>query len=603
MRIRRFIPVALLLSLWATAGAAQSADAIRYTVRFPAPQTHYIEVEADVPTSGRPQIELMMAVWTPGSYLVREYERHLEGVTAKAGGRPLTVEKTAKNRWRIAAGGAARVTVDYRVYAREMTVRSNWVDADFAMLNGAPTFLTLADGVARPHDVQLELPAAWKTSITGLPDAPGGGAHHYLAPDYDTLVDSPIVAGNPVIHRFEVDGKKHVLVDVGTPGAWDGERAAADVARIVRAQAAFWGSLPYTKYVFFNLLNDGGGAIEHRNSVMMMASRWSMATRRRYLGWLSTTSHEFFHLWNVKRLRPIELGPFEYEHEVYTRSLWIAEGLTDYYADLLLARSGLITRDEYLSQVSEAIKTLQTSPGRLVQTTEMASYDAWIKEYRPDENSTNVTISYYTKGSLVGFLLDAEIRQRTVGLRSLDDVMRLAFERYSGARGYTPEQFRRTASEIAGADLGAWFTRALDTTEELNYTAALDWFGVRFIPIQPRTGDIPAWLGVKTRTDGGRLLVDVVTRETPAWTAGVNVDDEILAINEFRIRPDQLDQRLDAYKPGEKVTLLVARRDELKRLEVVLGTPPDNAWQLELRPDSTPGQRAHLTSWLTVESR
>ena len=603
MRIRRLIPVAFVLSLWATAGAAQPVEPIRYTIRFPAPQTHYIEVEASVPASEQPQVDVMMAVWTPGSYLVREYERHLEGVTANAGGRPLTVEKTEKNRWRIATGGAARVTVDYRVYAREMTVRSNWVDADFAMLNGAPTFLTLADGVARPHDVQLELPAGWKTSITGLPDAPGGGAHHYLAPDYDTLVDSPIVAGNPVIHRFEVDGKEHVLVDVGTPGAWDGERAAADVAQIVRTQAAFWGSLPYTKYVFFNLLNDGGGAIEHKNSVMMMASRWSMATRRRYLGWLSTTSHEFFHLWNVKRLRPIELGPFDYEHEVYTRSLWIAEGLTDYYADLLLARSGLITHDEYLSQVSEAIKTLQASPGRLVQTAEMASYDAWIKEYRPDENSTNVTISYYTKGAIVGFLLDAEIRQRTLGRRSLDDVMRLALARYSGARGYTPEQFRRTASEVAGADLGAWFTRALDTTEELSYPAALDWLGVRFKPVQPRTGDVPAWLGVKTRADGGRLLVDVVTRQTPAWTAGVNVDDEILAINEFRVRPDQLDQRLDAYKPGEKVTLLVARRDELKRLEVVLATPPDNAWQLELRPDITPGQRAHLTSWLTVESR
>ena len=233
----------------------------------------------------------------------------------------------------------------------------------------------------------------------------------------------------------------------------------------------------------------------------------------------------------------------------------------------------------------------------------MASYDAWIKEYRPDENSTNVTISYYTKGAVLGFLLDAEIRERTADRRSLDDVMRLAFERYSGARGYTPEQFRKTASEIAGADLGAWFTRALDTTEDLSYIGALDWFGLRFKPVEPRTGDVPAWLGVKTRTDGGRLLVDVVTRETPAWTAGVNVDDEILAIDEFRVRADQLDQRLDGYRPGEKVSLLVARRDELKRLEVVLGAPPDDAWQLELRPDVTPGQHAHLTSWLTVASR
>lgn len=606
LRPARLLTAVPLLLLFATVSHAQPADTIRYTVRFPAPQTHYIEVEASVPTTGRPRIELMMAVWTPGSYLVREYERNIERVTASAGGRTLAVEKTAKNRWRIAAGGAPRVTVSYRVYAREITVRSNWVDADFAMLNGAPTFLTLADLVTRPHDVLLELPAAWKTSITGLPDAPGGGAHHYLAPDYDTLVDSPIVAGNPAIHRFQVEGKDHFLVDVGKPGAWDGERAAADLARIVGTQAAFWGSLPYAKYVFFNVLNDGGGAIEHSNSVMMMANRWSMATRTRYLAWLSTMSHEFFHVWNVKRLRPVELGPFDYEHEVYTRSLWIAEGLTDYYADLLLARAGLITRDEYLGQLSDAIKTLQTTPGRLVQTAEMASYDAWIKAYRTDENSTNVTISYYTKGAVLGFLLDADIRRRTSDRRSLDDVMRLAFERFSGARGYTPAEFRQTASEIAGVDLAPWLTGALETTAELSYTDALESFGLRFKPAGATNdtdskgtgGSVPGWLGAKTRIDGGRLIVEVVPRETPAWNAGVNVDDEIVAIDDFRVRADQLDARLEAYKPGQRVTLLVARRDELKRLDAVLGAPPTNAWRLEPRPGVTADQGAHLEAWV-----
>jgi predicted metalloprotease with PDZ domain len=384
MRPRRVPSILLVLLLSTAAASAQPVEPIRYTLRFPAPHTHYVEVEASVPTAGQPHVELMMAVWTPGSYLVREYERNVERVAAIADGRPLTVEKAAKNRWRVTTGGAARVAVTYRVYAHEATVRSNWVDADYTMLNGAPTFLTLVNGLARPHEVRLELPAGWKTSITGLPDAPGGAPHHYLAPDYDTLADSPIVAGNPVVRRFEVEGKAHFLVDAGRPGAWDGERAVADLARIVAAQSAFWRGLPYEKYVFFNVLNDGGGAIEHKNSVMMMASRWSMATRTRYLGWLSTMSHEFFHLWNVKRLRPIELGPFDYEREVHTRSLWIAEGLTDYYADVLLARAGLVTREEYLGQLSKAIKTLQTTPGRLVQSAETESYDAWIKDYRPD---------------------------------------------------------------------------------------------------------------------------------------------------------------------------------------------------------------------------
>ncbi|HEX6974633.1 MAG TPA: PDZ domain-containing protein, partial [Vicinamibacterales bacterium] len=594
---RRVAIFSTLFALLAAGALAQPAEAIRYTVRFPAPQSHYVEVDASVPTGGRPSVELMMAVWTPGSYLVREYERHVEGVTATAAGRVQRVEKTAKNRWRVATGGADRVAVSYRVFAHEATVRSNWVDADFAMLNGAPTYLTLVDSHARPHDVQLELPAAWKTSITGLADAPDGRAHHYLAPDYDTLVDSPIVAGNPVVRRFDVDGTPHFLVDVGRPGRWDGERAAADVARIVRTQRAFWGSLPYTKYVFFNVLNDGGGAIEHKNSVMMMSSRWAMATRARYLAWLSTTSHEFFHLWNVKRLRPVELGPFDYEHEVHTRSLWIAEGLTDYYADVLLARAGLISEDEYYDQLSAAIKTLQTTPGRLVQTAELASYDAWIKEYRPDENSTNVSISYYTKGAVLGFVLDAEIRRRTSGRRSLDDVMRLAFHRYSGAHGYTPDEFRKTASEVAGADLGAWFTRALETTEEVDYTPALEWYGLRFEPAEG--GAVAeAWLGARTRIENNRLLVEIVPRETPAWRAGLNVGDEIVAIEDFRVRADQLDDRLKAYKPGEKVSVLVARRDEMRKLDVTLGAAPRDTWQLEPRSGASAEQQAHRASLL-----
>ena len=340
---RRGVLFLLLVGSLAAPAGAQSREAIRYTLRFPAPQTNYVEVEAVVPTDGRPSIEMMMAVWTPGSYLVREYERNLESVQARAGARVLAVEKSLKNRWRITTGGAREVSLTYRVYSHEMTVRNNWVEADFAMLNGAPTFLTLVENGARPHDVRLELPAAWKTSVTGMPDAPDGAPHHYRAPDYDTLVDCPIVAGNPAIHRFTVDGKPHLLVDVGEGGVFDGERAARDLERVVQADKQLWGALPYDKYVFFNVLVSASGGLEHKNSVMMMASRWATGTREKYLAWLSLASHEYFHLWNVKRLRPIELGPFDYEHENYPRSLWISEGLTDYYADLQLARAGLYT--------------------------------------------------------------------------------------------------------------------------------------------------------------------------------------------------------------------------------------------------------------------
>ncbi len=596
--LRRYSLFVLFTATVAVPAGAQTREAIRYTVRFPAPQTNYVEVEALVPTDGRGSIDMMMAVWTPGSYLIREYERNLEAVQATAGTRVLPIDKTVKNRWRITTGGAREVTVTYRVYAHEMTVRTNWVDADFAMLNGAPTYLTLVESGSRPHDVRLELPAAWKTSVTGLPDAPGGAPNHYRAPDYDTLVDCPIVAGNPAIHRFIVDGKPHLLVDVGEGGVFDGERAARDLERIVQVDRQFWGSLPYDKYLFFNLLVSASGGLEHKSSTMLMASRWATGTREKYLGWLSLASHEYFHLWNVKRLRPIELGPFDYEHENYPRSLWISEGLTDYYGDLQLARAGLFTIDESLHELSKAISALQTTPARLTQTAEMASFDTWIKQYRPDDNTVNSTISYYTKGNVLGVLLDARIRAATDDARSLDDVMRLAFTRFSGAKGFTPEDFRKTASEVAGTDLGPWFTRALESTEELDYGPALDWFGLRFRPPSPASADPPGWLGAKTKIEAGRLMVENVSRGTPAYAAGVNAGDELLAIDDFRVLPEELAARLAAYRPGRAVVLLVSRRDELKRLDVTLGAEPPDRWTLQVRPDATPLQRAHLMKWL-----
>ncbi len=579
---------------------AQAPEAIRYTLRFPVPQTHYVEVEASVPTGGAPSIDLMMPVWTPGSYLVREYSRQVEDVRVTApDGRALGVDKTAKNHWAVETGGATRVTVAYRVYGREMTVRTNWIESRFAMLVGAATFMTLVEPGPRPYEVRIELPAGWTTTMSGLAEVPGA-AHAYRAPDFDTLVDSPIVAGNPAVYAFEVARKKHYLVDTPDSPVFDGASAVKDVERIVRENLRLWGQLPYEKYVFLNMLTESGSGLEHKNSVLMMTTRWATRTHQRYLGWLGTVSHEFFHAWNVKRLRPRALGPFDYDRENYTPSLWIAEGFTDYYGDLNLVRAGLSTQDEYLRDLSRAIQSLQTTPGRLVRTADMASFDAWIKAYRPDENSANTSISYYTKGSIIAFLLDAKIRRANGGARSLDDVMRLAYARYSGAHGYTPAEFRQVAQEVAGTDLSAWFTHAADTTDELDYTEALDWYGLRFRPAAAPDPDAPApgWLGLRTRDDNGRLVVTETLRGTPGYEAGVNVDDEILAFDDYRVTPAQLNQMLEYFHPGQTASVLVSRRGELMRLDVTFGHEPANAWRLEVLPDATAEQQARLAAWL-----
>jgi predicted metalloprotease with PDZ domain len=615
LRFRISLLLAGLLSI-AAAASAQSLPPIRYTVRFPSPQTNYLEVEAIVPADGRGSLEMLMAVWTPGSYLVREYERNVENVKAFDGTTPLEVSKPRKNRWSIAAGAARTVRLTYRVYSHEMTVRNNWVEADFAMLNGAQTFMTIASDVAgpegpaytwprapvaRPHDVTIELPAAWTTSITGMPAAPDGAPNHYRAPDFDTLVDCPIVAGNPVVHAFTAAGKPHLLVDVATGAAdavFDGARAARDLQRIVEADVALWGSLPYDRYVFFNVLT-GAGGLEHKNSVMVMASQWATGTREKYVEWLDLASHEYFHLWNVKRLRPIELGPFDYERENYPRSLWISEGLTDYYADVQLARAGLISQAEYLELASTAIRTLQTTPGRLTQPVETASFDAWIKQYRPDENSGNTSISYYTKGHVLGLVLDARVREATSGAKSLDDVMRLAFTRYSGARGFTPQDFRKTAAEVAGRDLGAWFVTALETTAEIDYQPALDYYGLAFGPSKWKEEDAArARLGAVVNDASGRLVVASVPRGTAAFDAGLNAGDEIVAVNERRVTPDQFVARLEALAPGTDAILTIARHDALKTLTLRVVDPAPPMWELRVRPDATAAQQARLAAWL-----
>ena len=601
-RMRRVCLMVSSLLLAASAGTAlaQAAEPIAYTLRFPAPHTHYVSVEASVPTGGRAQLELMMAVWTPGSYLVREFARHVEAVRARTtGGERLEVQKSRKNRWRVSTGGADRIVVSYLVYGREMSVRTNWIEADFAILNGAPTFLTLADDdTTRPHDVTLELPTHWSQSLTGLTPRTGRGPHTYRAADFDTLVDSPIVAGTPAVYEFVVDGTPHLLVNLGESGVWQGPQSAEDVEKITREIYRMWGVMPYDRYLFLNMITEAGGGLEHRNSTMLMSSRWATTSPRRYLRWLGLVSHELFHAWNVKRLRPIELGPFDYEREIHTESLWVVEGITSYYGDLGVHRAGLSTVEEYLEALSRQIRDLQTTPGRAVQPVARASYDAWIKYYRADENSPNTSVSYYTKGAVIAFLLDMRVRAATDGTKTLDDVMRLAYARFSGERGFTPAQFRDTAQEVAGADLSVWFTRALDTTEELDYGDALEWLGLEFTDRSEAEDDERGWLGLVTRSANGRLLISQVRRDTPAHEAGFNVDDEILAIGDHRVLASEWSERIADTPPGSDISVLVARRGALRRVGVVVETEPTTQWELQPFEEASPAQERHREAWL-----
>lgn len=477
--------IAVALLLVATPAAvlhAAALDPIVYTLRAPAPETNIAEIEARIPTDGRAEVDLMLPVWSPGYYRLGDYASNVQEFAARTPqGAALDVDRPKSNHWIVRTNGAPVIEIAYKLVCRSTFVTGCWVGTDFAVINGPSVFITLSERAERPHEVHLDLPPAWKQSITGLDNAPDGRPHHFRGANYDVFVDSPIVAGRIGTHEFDVGGTTHILADFGDLGAWDGRAAIEKIRLFVDEHRRFLGgTLPFARYVFLNAFRGGQGGLEHLNSSLLTSPR-NPESPDPSLRWLKFVSHEYFHAINVKRLRPVELGPFDYEKLPRTPSLWISEGLTTYYGDLAVVRSGVGSAEDFLSGMSNHIRTLQTSPGRLLQTLEEASLSAGITSNSGVGGDRNRTISYYDKGPIVGLLLDARIRRATSDRRSLDDAMRLAIARYGGARGFTPGEFQRTVGEVAQTDLEAFFSTALASTDELDYTEMLEWFGLGFV--------------------------------------------------------------------------------------------------------------------------
>ena len=621
----RFGLNSFLILVFGLAGGSLVADdsrPIEYQVDLIEAKTHYITIEAKIPSDGE-TTELMLPVWTPGSYLVREYARHIDSMTARnRKGEPIEFRKTRKNRWVFETGSERYLYLKYRVYCNELSVRTNFVNNAFAVLNGAATFLTRVNHLDAPHTVCLHLPQNWTRSATAL-DKHSARPNIYQAKDYDELVDSPIVAGLIESFSFDAGGVTHQLVNVNDRGFWDGDRAVRDLKKVVEAHHELWGVVPYKKYLFINVIGEAGGGLEHDNCCLMLTSRWTYRDSGRYKRWLSLASHEFFHTWNIRRLRPRSLVEYDYENEVYTRSLWVAEGVTSYYEDLLLARAGFYSQGEFLGITSGGINSVENTIGRKKQSLSDSSFDAWIKFYRSDENSSNTRISYYTKGAVAALLLDAEIRLRTANKRSLDNVLRRLYRDHL-VDGYSPEDVRRISSEVAGEDLSDWFETVIDSTDELDYQSLKDCFGLeipgatsddedeqgkaaedigwirnftRRMMGRSRRVSGRAWYGF--RSDGsGVVKVSRVEADSPATDAGLNVEDEVIAVNGYRVTssPDRL---LGRYEIGDEVELLIARKGELKTLKLKIGSRRTRFLRLSPDSDASQRQKNRLRDWLT----
>jgi len=591
-----------------------------YVVSLEQAAQHVLEIALWLPTEQHHALELVFPVWTPGSYMIREYARNIEQISATAWDQPdifdqqalnqqsqpqpVQLQRLDKHRWLLHAQPNQWICIRYRLYAREMSVRTNWLEHDYAFITGAATFPFVRTREQRPIHLELHLPDQWRDVATSLKRSTDSTCEtvRLHAQNYDCLVDSPIVCGVLDSHAFQSGGAEHYLVHCGDHTLWNNERALSDIAIIVAEHQRFWGSVPYERYYFLNLITESGGGLEHDNSCVLMASRWAMRRRESYLNWLALVSHEFFHTWNVRRLRPRALMQYDYEREQYTSELWIAEGITSYFDDLALVRAGLCTREEYLARLSQNIATVHSTPGRLVQSLEDSSWDAWIKLYRPDENAPNVRISYYLKGLLVAWLLDAQLQQITERASNLDAVMRKLWEQCLSS-GYTFADFARIVDDLSGGCLSQWLQTCVASCHELDYSQVLAWFGLRFksnvatesASAVPTT---PVWIGVETAINDGRLWVRRVLRDSPASRAGLNVDDELLALGGIRLEPSNWNDRLGLYQPGESWPLTISRRGKLRELQLTLAAKPSDTWQLEVAPDAPPSAAENLRVWL-----
>ena len=588
--------VVILLSLGLT---ANSQVKIGFEVSFTEPQAHYAEVEMNISGINKDYVDVKMPVWAPGSYLVREFSKNVEGFKASAAGKPVKFEKVRKNIWRIYGAKANQLKINYRVYAFEVSVRTSFVDASHAFLSSTGIFMYPEGHLKSPSTVKIVPYQGWSKVSTGL-EPVAGQQFTYAAKDFDILFDSPIEVGNQDVFDFMASGVKHEVAMYGG-GNYDKERLKVDMAKIVEQGTAIYGENPNKHYTFIvHNYERGGGGLEHLNSTVLGASRNQYGTERGYTGFLDLVAHEYYHLWNVKRLRPVALGPFDYDNEVYTTNLWIAEGFTAYYENKLTLRAGFNDQNAFVNKLAAAVAAVENTPGAREQSAAMASYDAWIKQYRPDENSSNSSISYYSKGEVIGILMDLAIANATKGAKSLDDVMKAMYlQGKTQGRGYTDAEFKAMVEKVSGISFTDFWNKYVTGTDPVDHATYFAYAGVT-VKNENEGKSIP-YLGLASRKVEGRMFITAVSRNSAAWTAGLNVNDELISINGVPVEAAiERMPELTSKKVGDVVNIKVGRDGKLVDFTVTLKASPSIKLVAKIDENATPAQKAVLKRWTGI---
>lgn len=591
-------------------------NTIHYSILPKDPAAHLFEVTLTVESPDPAGQIFSLPAWVPGSYMIREFARNIVRIRAESNGKKLALRKLDKHTWH-AAPCNGNITLHYEVYAWDLSVRAAHLDQTHAFFNGTSVFLRVHEQENLPHMVDIrqpegELYKAWRVA-TALPElkAKRYGFGTYVAADYDELIDHPVEMGMFELANFKAHGVPHDVVITGRVPNLDMARLTADLKKICEAQIALFEPrsrrAPMERYVFMTLaVGDGYGGLEHRASTALICSRADLPVKGQkemsdgYRTYLGLCSHEYFHTWNVKRIKPAAFAPYDLSVEGYTSLLWLFEGFTSYYDDLMLMRSGVIDEAAYLKLVAKNINNVLRGSGRTKQSVAESSFDAWTKYYRQDENSPNAIVSYYVKGSLIGLALDLTIRAETSGRKSLDDVMRTLWKRYGrdfyegGGRGLSEVEAEALFDEVTGLKLKRFFDRYVRGTDDLPLAKLLAPFGIES---SDNRKSAKVSLNIRTTRDGNDSKIANVYEGGAAHRTGLSAGDILVAVDGVRVTATNLDTLLARYRVGDAVTLHIFRRDELMMFGAILA--PEDAPQMVLAAQSKPAAAARMrAAWL-----
>ena len=545
---------------------SNAQSAITYTLSMSKPQTHLFEVEISLRDFPSKTVAFHMPAWRTGRYMIFDFSGGVQEFNViDEHQQPLSFKKTDKDTWLIEKGNSKSVTVTYSVYANEFNQRTRELNTDHAFLDPLSVFMYVDELKNKPVELKVVPFEGWKVT-TGLEEVTGK-PFTFSAPNFEYFGDCPLEIGNQKDFEFFVDGKKHIISIYGE-GNWNSDTLITDFTKIVIANKELWGELPYNKYIFMiHCQPNAGGGTEHINSTTMGVRPFIFSNPAAYKGFLGLVSHEYFHTWNVKQLRPKAFAPYDFSKENYTEELWVSEGMTSYYDDLILVRLKFSNAKSYLDNITQMVNNERSRYGNNVQPLAESSFDAWIKYWRGKQNSQNAESDYYGKGSQVSLLLDLEIRQRSKNKFSLNDVLRTMYKRFPKTKGFTNADLQKVCEELAGSSLKDFFMSSLYSATPLPWEKILSYAGLE---VTAKDSVKKINLGISVQDFGERTRVTNVTPNSPAERAQLDINDEIVALNGYRIRASDFNERIASMKEGDEVSITVFRNDKLKEITLKL---------------------------------